>query len=303
MPTVKVEKQIRTETAILRKLERKLRPQAAKEFRETVERFRDQLSIKAIADAFETGGPDAVEELIDFEDLNEKTRKKMTPVYAGGIALGIKRLAPSFRKSLRGAIPGLKQINIPIKTDTPSIRRFTQQGVGSLITTIDPTNRRAVRQIALAASQRGEAPRDAAKLIRNVVGLRPDQASSIDKFRSNLIGQGVTGARRDKLVDNFSRRKIRERSTLIANTEMSKVISQSQLAMADQMAEQGLVQRDNLFKTWIVTPATPDDDCDAADGQTVKLDELFDLGEFGSFTSPPAHPGCLCEIAFLTREG
>lgn len=302
MPAVLVQKQIRTETAILRQLERKLRPQARREFQKTLERFRDQLSIKAIAEAFETGGPNAVEALIDFDDLNEKTRASMTPVYAAGVALGIKRLAPSFRKSLRGALPKLRGVNIPIQTSTASIRRFTQQSVGSLITTIDPTNRRAVRDIALRAVQRGDAPRDAAKLIRSTVGLRPDQAASIDKFKQNLLAQGVTGARQDKLVENFSRRKIRERSTLIANTEMTKVTSQAQLAMADQVAEQGIVARDKLFKQWIVTPGTPDDDCDAADGSTVKLDELFDLGEFGAFTAPPAHPGCLCEVAFLVKE-
>lgn len=304
MPTILVQKQIRTETAILRQLERKLRPQARRELQKTIERFQDQLSIKAIAEAFENGGPNAVEALIDFDDLNEKTRSNMTPVYAAGVALGIKRLAPSFRKSLRGALPKLRGVNIPIRTDTASIRRFTQQGVGSLITSIDPTNRRAIRQISLQAVQRGDAPRDAAKLIRRSVGLRPDQVKSIDKFKAKLKEQGVTGARQDKLVDNFSRRKIRERSTLIANTEMSKVISQSQLAMADQMAEQGLVQRDQLFKQWIVTPGTPDDDCDQADGQTVKLDELFDLGEFGAFTGPPAHPGCTRkDTEVLTNSG
>jgi len=301
MPEVLVQKQIRTETAILRQLERKLRPQARREFQKTLEKFRDQLSIKAIAEAFETGGPNAVEALIDFEDLNEKTRASMTPVYAAGVALGIKRLAPSFRKSLRGALPKLREVNIPIQTSTASIRRFTQQSVGSLITSIDPTNRRAIRDIALRAVQRGDAPRDAAKLIRNTVGLRPDQAASIDKFKQNLIGQGVTGARQDKLVENFSRRKIRERSTLIANTEMSKVTSQAQLSMADQMAEQGIVQRDQLFKQWITTPGTPEDSCDDADGQVVRLDELFDVGEFGAHTASPAHPGCICEIAFLVK--
>mgnify|MGYP000426980786 CR=1 FL=1 len=302
MPLEIIQKQIRTETAILRQLERKLRPQARRELQKTIERFQDQLSIKAIAEAFDTGGPNAVEALIDFDDLNEKTRASMTPVYAAGVALGIKRLAPSFRKSLRGAIPGLRKVNIPISTNTASIRRFTQQGVSSLITSIDSTNRRAVRQIALQAVQRGDAPRDAAKLIRRSVGLRHGQVNSIDKFKAKLKEQGVVGTRQDKLVDNFSRRKIRERSTLIANTEMSKVTSQAQLAMADQVAEQGLVARDKMFKQWITTPGTPDDDCDAADGQTVRLDELFDLGEFGAFSAPPSHPNCLCEIAFLVKE-
>lgn len=300
-----IEKQLPPEKTALENLAKQMAPKMRAAFIKSIDRLKGSVSISALVEAIEAKGPEGIIDAIDWEEHERKQANDIRPVTAAIMALSVKRMARIFRGKIRRQTPAFKLVSIPFSGNTTSIQSFIQNETGRLIRNINTISRDAVKDVVSRAIARGETPREAAKYIKdNIMGLTPRQARATDNFKTRLLGQGVKGPRVKELTDRFSNRQLKLRANNIAQTEITQAANQAQMEVWDQAIDQGVLNRDTARKVWNTTPGTPDDDCDFANGQVRRLGEAFDLGEFGSFQSPPAHVACFTGgMEVLTKEG
>lgn len=172
--------------------------------------------------------------------------------------------------------------------DLPGAVKAAKARAAKLVTGITKETERAIRNAIATAIRTGIPPLDAARQIRELVGLTSAQAQAVLAFREQMAKQGLTQAKIDKAAEKYGGRLLKERSERIARTEIMDAVNAGQHEAWVQAQDEGLLSA-HATKEWIVTP---DDllcpECEAMDGVTVPLDEGFDEGD------PPLHPNCRC---------
>ncbi len=298
-----IQKQVPRQKTLLENLTKKLAPGVRDDFIKSVERLRGSVSIKALVDQIELRGPESIVDAIDWNENERIQGNSLRKVTAAAMVAGVDRMGRAFRGQIRRINPAFKVIEIAFDGNSTAIQSFVQGQTGKLISDVNTVSRQAVKDVIARAISRGETPREAAKFVRDqIMGLTPRQAKAVDNFKQRLIDQGLSDNRVGSLTEKFSERQLKLRANNIAQTELTQAVNEAQMQVWDQAIDQGVLNRDKARKVWVTTPGTPDDDCDFADGQTKRLDEAFDLGEFGSFQSPPAHVNCLCDMTLIVVE-
>jgi hypothetical protein len=167
----------------------------------------------------------------------------------------------------------------------PYVLRAAQRLTADLIQGVSAESKAAVRQIIFESVRDGVAPADAAKLIRQTVGLTSRQAAQVSRYRTGLLtgGRSVTVA--DRLSGRLSDRLLRQRAVTIARTETMRASNVGQQAMWSAMRDAGVVGND-FGQRWMTTT----DDrlcgrCAPMNGQTVQLGYLFRETEVGVLPS------------------
>src|SRR3990172_3405532 len=84
------------------------------------------------------------------------------------------------------------------------------------------SQRAAVRAIILRSIRDGIPPLDAARLIRDVVGLDPRRANAVANYREELVRQGSANV--SGLVDRYAERQLRNRAETIARNEILEAL-------------------------------------------------------------------------------
>jgi hypothetical protein len=172
--------------------------------------------------------------------------------------------------------------------ELPGAVKAAKKRAAKMVTGITKETERAIRNAIATAIKNGTPPLQAAREIRELIGLNSAQAQAVLAFREQMKKQGLKQDRIDAAAEKYSTRLLKERSEKIARTEIMDALNAGQHEAWVQAREDGLLSA-NATKEWIVTP---DDllcaDCEAMDGVTVPLDEGFDEGD------PPLHPNCRC---------
>lgn len=189
-----------------------------------------------------------------------------------------------------------------------------------LVTEIGAETRDALRDIVRRAFEQGIPPRQAASLIRDVVGLRSDQVEAVMNLRQRIeeaataaaesgasrtvkfgrnsikVPPGGLGAdRTSRVLGRYAEKLRRDRALLIARTETIASSVRGQQELWHQSVQAGLL-RGNEVQRWIVTK----DErlcsiCAPMDRVEVPLDGEFETSE-GRVPGPPAHPACRCSL-------
>lgn len=191
----------------------------------------------------------------------------------------------------------------------PAATRWAQERSASLVTEVSRETRAGIRSVIGRAFTAGIAPREAARLIRGLIGLTSRQADAVLAFRGQLLrlqgkapgaavetnlrrlsNRGLTAARVEALVERYAGRLLRQRAFLIARTEIMTALGQGLRFLWQQATQAG--ELDGLERVWIVTP---DDrlcpQCEPLDGARAEVGGAYP-GEGGS--GPPLHPACRC---------
>lgn len=191
-----------------------------------------------------------------------------------------------------------------------------------LVTSVTLETREGIRRIIERAFTEGIAPREAAKLVKQIIGLRPDQVDAVLNVRQKIIDAaaraantgrpvkvkipgmpngisvppaGLSAERVSATLKRYADRQIRQRALLIARTETIAAANAGQQLQWAQAVKDGLL-RGNEKQRWIVAfderlcPI-----CRALHGQQVPLGQPF-MSIKGPVLSPPAHPNCRCSI-------
>jgi SPP1 gp7 family putative phage head morphogenesis protein len=131
--------------------------------------------------------------------------------------------------------------------------------------------------------------RDAARLIRPLIGLTQKQA---DAVFTRWLQKG------DAAAGRYAAQLLRHRAQTIARTETIRASVDGQLAIWKAAQAQGLLPN-HARKRWIVTP----DDrlcprCAPLQGVEVQLHQTFP----GGVSGPPLHPNCRCAVSVVTAS-
>lgn len=191
-----------------------------------------------------------------------------------------------------------------------------------LVTSVTAETRAAIRRIIERAFSEGIAPREAAKLVKQVVGLRPDQVDAVLNARQRLLDAaaraqrtgravkvkipgaprgisippaGLTPERMSATLQRYADRQLRQRALLIARTETIAASNAGQQLQWEQAVKDGLL-RGNEKQRWVVAfDERLCKVCRALHGQQVPLGQPF-MSINGPVLRPPAHPNCRCSV-------
>jgi len=218
-------------------------------------------------------------------------------------------LAPVAAKTAADMIAGDGPIEVGILADlnvtSPYVLQAANRMAGKLIVGVNGQTKRAVRRIIHDAWRDGMAPRDAARLVRGVVGLDERRAVALANYTKSV----AASPRSTILTDKYAARLLKNRALTIARTETMKAANMGRQLAWKTMAERGQLPA-GFTQAWIVTP----DDrlcelCAPMADQKVSLYEDFASTVKGVLPServsysgveveqPPLHPSCRCTLS------
>lgn len=172
----------------------------------------------------------------------------------------------------------------------PEAVRWARERAARLVVDVTEQSRAAVRRIIARAVEGKLTPREAARLIRNVVGLTELQSDAVLNMQVKLLAQGKLDEAVRKAGERYAARLLRYRAETIARTETIAAANEGQRQLWKQAQERGFLKATQR-RRWITTP----DErlcpvCKALNGKTATLGEPFP----GGYMNPPAHPNCRC---------
>lgn len=132
-----------------------------------------------------------------------------------------------------------------------------------------------------------------ARLLRPVLGLTEAQTLSLLNRRAEMQAEGVVGDTLSLRLDREAARMIRQRSALIARTELATAWNGGAQVTMEQ-AEAAGAFANPLQKVWRAQPGKPCPICAGLSGRSTPLRAPFD----GAVDLPPAHPGCRCVVIY-----
>lgn len=173
-----------------------------------------------------------------------------------------------------------------------AIARETAAG---MVTNISAETRLALQNVIRRAIEEGITYRDAAVLIRQLIGLTAQASQAVLNYRQSLMELGLKRAKIEAQVARYAAKKLRERARTISRTEIINSANAGQIAAWRQAAAKGLIPDDSLME-WVTTP----DDrrcvrCLAMDGKRVAIGSSFPGG------NPALHPMCRCALILVVE--
>lgn len=159
-----------------------------------------------------------------------------------------------------------------------------------MITQVSDETERAIRNVVAQSIRDGVPPYEAANNILPLIGLTSAQAAAVQKYRAQLITNGLSLVNVRDQVEVYADTLLESRADTIARSEIMDALNNGQQLAWEQAQEDGILSTD-ATKEWITTPdelTCPE--CEPMDGKTVPLDSEFEGGD------PPLHPNCRCTI-------
>lgn len=183
------------------------------------------------------------------------------------------------------------QVAFAFDQTNPQATRWARQRAASLVTNVTAQARAAVRAVVVQAFADGIAPRDAAKMIRGLIGLTERDATAVATRQASLLRQGVSPSQAAAAARRYADKLHRARALTIARTETMAAANAGQQELWRQAIKAGAMSK-NRMKVWIT--ADPCVQCAPLEGETVPVMDDFSVG-----TNPPLHPRCRCTIGIV----
>lgn len=248
-------------------------------------------------------------------EISEEWAEKWRVLYSEFI---LETLVPVWRESMDAGVVQLKEMYPKFLFDpqTEEIQNWVTERAGTLVTSVVDQQREAIRAMVGRAVQiDGISVDELAKLIRPVVGLRPDQADSNLKYY-NTIKNNLTlkhprtspekiEERARKAAARYASKQHRARAMMIARTEMASAYCTGAFYGVVQAQERqyiGEVEK-------VVVTARDDRRCDfckSMEGKRFKMYEPIQLAKgvksYNGGMTTPFHPNCRCVMIYEEVE-
>lgn len=186
-------------------------------------------------------------------------------------------------------------------TSNPAIRDYVDNRTGVLIQDITEDTQGYIASLISRSFDEALTPGRVAKMIRPAIGLGTRLATAHANYVDGLRKQGLPDSKIDRLSASYENRLLDYRASMIARTESSFARNAGQLSVWKAAANQGLIERQNSKKQWIVDGKPCEECMDLEDQGAIGLDEFWD-GEDGPLDAPPAHPNCMCGMEMSFEE-
>jgi hypothetical protein len=157
----------------------------------------------------------------------------------------------------------------------PEAVAWVKEHAGEMIKGITESQQDSVKQIMERAWEEGLAPRDAAALIRETIGLLPRQEAALDAYETEMEGEGLDDATIEKRKSRYLDELLNDRAMVIARHETIVSAYQGHREAWRQADEEDLLS-DEAVQEWVAATDTRVCDlCASLEGKTAKLDEPF----------------------------
>lgn len=281
------------EYRMLHRIADDLEPRFRRAFLRAFKTAKQDVTLTAIEAAVTTGSLAAFNQLIPWEDLVQSTAKDLQVVYREGI----ERAAANTIKHLPVSVT--QGVNVTFDVLDPRVVEFMRDRSAQLVTETTASTREALRQSLTRSIERGENPRRAARALRDTIGLTERQARAADNFLARQLQDGnTTVGRAERRAERYRARLLRRRTENIARTEAMRAANSGQQQLWSQLEREGVIDRGEMEREWIVTPDDRlCDECEALDGARAPLD-----GSFPGADLPPLHPSCRCVVQLVRRR-
>jgi len=128
--------------------------------------------------------------------------------------------------------------------------------------------------------------------LTEIQGLDKNRAATLEKYKQQLLNQGVDGDELAGKVERMRQKLLRDRRKTIAQTEM---------AFAQEDGNREIAKaRGAEWKLWVTAGDELVSDMDQANEAQgwIRIDEQFSSGNM----QPPSHPNCRCTLAYRRFE-
>lgn len=201
-----------------------------------------------------------------------------------------------------------KGMKISFDQTNPVAVDWVKAHAAELVTqNVIPTSQEAIRAIIQRSFEQGITASDAARLIREHIGILPRHADAVERYRQALIkrfkdqGSLVWEADSTRLAGRYAQQLINYRAKNIARTETIRASNQGQKELWSQAVDEELLAPAEWEREWIADETeTTCEICQGLDGKRAPLLN----GTFpGGYDMPPdPHPSCRCGVGLVRIE-
>ena len=230
----------------------------------TINGFVGDIPYEVIEELATAGAFDAIEFAIPFQEIEQAMAKGLgTP---GSMVADLSPEAQEMWKAMKESADKTSVITtrtvreatgmepqLAFDANNPHIRRQLNDRIGKLVTEIDASSRRNIRDVIVEAKTKELTPREISQRIKESIGLRTDQVKTLNNFRNKLLEDGQTKTQINKKVEDFQRRLMGQRTQLIARTEMMTAANEGHRIGFEQAADEGLFNRQKARMVWVTT--------------------------------------------------
>lgn len=210
-------------------------------------------------------------------------------------------LANVVSDAAQSSIEGLSPIaGISVTFGGPAsqaVQRVIREQSTRMITMIGETERGAIRDILLDMSQRGTSPTQAARQIREYIGLTRPQAATLERFRQTMEDAGLKASKIEERIAARVKKMIRYRANVIARNEaVTSSVTGNRLGYME-LANTGQIDVNIVRRRWVV--ANDERLCQVCapvpglNPEGRRLDEPY-VTPIGNLMIPHAHVMCRC---------
>lgn len=187
---------------------------------------------------------------------------------------------------------------------SPEAVAWAEANAARLIREVGAETRAAVRAIIARAFSEGIPPRQAARLVRDVVGLTSRQANAVANLRARLVARGrLSAAQIERRTTAYAKKLHRLRALTIARTESMRAGNEGQRQLWQQAKAAGYVD-DTDVRQFVVTP----DErlcpvCAPLAKATAPIEtDTWTLTDGSTYEgSLPLHPNCRCTAVLVPK--
>lgn len=258
----------------------RLRPTVRRQFLQAVRAVQDEIALDDLADAVTRGGI-----TVKLDTKIARFSNEMRAAVAT-----INRVFDDAQQAEERALQQRYRLTVRFDLVNPQAVTAASRGA-QLVRDVTTQARRGVQAVITRSIRDGIAPREAARLIRPIVGLTDRQAMAVINYRFSLLEDGASGETVAKAAERYAARLQNQRALTIARTETIKAGREGRHAVWQQAKAEGLLPEETMVR-WVVT----DDDrlcpaCEPLAGEEVPLGSSFPKG---GGDGPPLHPNCRC---------
>jgi hypothetical protein len=187
-------------------------------------------------------------------------------------------------------------IDISFNQTNPEAIRWITDHCAELVTNVTQVTKDAIRTIITRSFDEGIPPASAARMIREHIGILPQHANAVVKFRASLEQKldTMTPAEMDARAGRYAKKLLNYRAKMISRTESINAACSGQQFLWEQAVDEELIDPTDLVREWITginEKSCPR--CVALDGKQAPIGGTFP----GGVLRPTLHPRCTCSVS------